>query len=285
MHLLERYYDHDKNLHLISRGYGSKFSGPFARYRSGVWDVQGFFGDEIELCIDRFPQVEASVGKRRALMVEEASRQNSKSIILMDDALQYWRLEKDFKIISVHGGLLFGNQRIFPSGPMREHPSNLQHANIIVIFNPIQSENFYRDWIGQFVQNPVPIFFIRTRLDCLVDKEGKEYVHGSFEGISAVAACAIAHPEYFFRDLESNSMDLRDKYSFADHHQFTNSEEEMIINAVKRVDADFLVLTEKDKPRWRSTNLPILFARQSLQIANEEDFYLIIDEYVNKKRQ
>jgi len=54
-------------------------------------------------------------------------------VILSDDGLQHYALQRDCEIIVVDGDRRFGNGRLLPSGPLRETPARLQGANAIVL--------------------------------------------------------------------------------------------------------------------------------------------------------
>lgn len=282
---LQRYLSMNERVHLISRGYGAKFPGSFAYYTNHQWNQGGFFGDELELCVDRFPEIEASVGKRRAVLVGEVGKSDPHKIIILDDALQYWRLEQDFRIITIHGSLRFGNGEIFPSGPLRENPRELRRANIIVIHNPCETYEFYEEWIQEFIPGKPPLFLSRPAITSLVDREGAVVHPAPFNGIKVVCACAIAHPEPFFQEMRELGMEICGTFSFRDHHQFTENEQQLILKTKEELGASYLVLTEKDKPRWNQVEKSILFARQELKIENEKEFFEIIDGYIQRKRQ
>ena len=279
-----RYFlERDERVHLITRGYGAKFSGSFARYREEGWDRQGFFGDELEACIDRFPSIDASVGKRRGILAREVCEQEPKQIILMDDALQYWRLEKDFCVITIHGSLLFGNGNFFPWGPLRESPLELRRASAVVIHDPIHPKKYYEKII-QSHDSKAPLFLAKSRITFLRNQDGSRELKPPFDGLNAVVSCGIAHPKPFIKCLSELGIQVAGEFLMPDHHRYRPHEQEMILKTKDRLQAEILILTEKDKPRWSLQDPGVFFARQEVCLDDEEGFFGILDEYVDSKR-
>ena len=54
-------------------------------------------------------------------------------IIIADDGLQHYRLQRDFEIVVVDGQRGFGNARPLPAGPLREPLSRLQDVDRVVV--------------------------------------------------------------------------------------------------------------------------------------------------------
>src|SRR6202012_6032208 len=54
-------------------------------------------------------------------------------VIVSDDGLQHYALQRDCEIIVIDGDRRFGNGRLLPAGPLREKPARLAHADAVVI--------------------------------------------------------------------------------------------------------------------------------------------------------
>ena len=54
-------------------------------------------------------------------------------VILSDDGLQHYRLQRDIEIVLVDGNRRFGNGLLLPAGPLRESVSRLKSMDFVVI--------------------------------------------------------------------------------------------------------------------------------------------------------
>ena len=90
--------------------------------------------------------------------------------------------------------------------------------------------------------------------------------------IKITCYCWIGNPENFFKLLEENNLDLKDKIIFPDHHKFTKIEIKNILKKANERDLH-IIMTEKDFYKiedFKSENLNYL--KISLEIKNKTDF-------------
>lgn len=283
MKCAEYFYQKGLSPHLVSRAYGAKFHGSFASYRAKQWDREGFFGDEVEMFVQRFPQLDVSIGKRRALLVQKIHRQNKQKIILLDDALQYWRLKNGFNIVMIHGELLFGNGHIFPYGPLRENPvSALKRANIVVIYHPVKEKSFYIAYLNGF-GNQNPLFLAAAQTTGFYRlSDQKKIEPAELAAQKLVLVSGIAHPHYFAKSMTDLHVQLLKHFVFPDHYNFSNSDCQAILDFASLNSADWICLTEKDKMRWPRLDCDkVIYSHQEVIIEGEREFFQLIDDYVN----
>ena len=101
------------NPHIVSKGYRGKLTGPIlVSEKHDSKDV----GDEPILLSSFAP---TWVSKDRVKGAKEAV-ENGCDIIILDDGFQNGYLHKDFSVIVVDAKRGFGNERVFPAGPLRE---------------------------------------------------------------------------------------------------------------------------------------------------------------------
>ena len=212
---------------VLSRGYGRKSPQSVERV-PGDGDVRRY-GDE-PLLITRAAQVPVYVGVSRraagALAEREAPTANGNGIHLLDDGFQHRRLARSVDIVVVHPA--DPEDRLLPAGRLREPLSALHRADFLLLReNDATSQATLRE---QGISKP--IWRVRRVLQV-----------PSVPG-SAVAFCAIAHPQEFFASLRAHGITLMGTLAFRDHHRFQPRDLDAIAKASQGAAA--LLTTEKD---------------------------------------
>ena len=113
---------------IVTRGYGGSERAP--QLIDGDADPSSF-GDE-PVMMARRAQVPVAVGRDRpaaAQLLIDAGR----NVIVSDDGMQHYALERDCEIVVVDGDRRFGNGWVLPGGPLREPISRLKTADAVVV--------------------------------------------------------------------------------------------------------------------------------------------------------
>jgi tetraacyldisaccharide 4'-kinase len=183
------------------RGYkGAR--GPARRLTNA--DAAADAGDEA-LMIRRRLSVPVAVAVRRA----EAVRllEEDCEVIVCDDGLQHYALERDIEIAVIDGMRGFGNGRRLPAGPLREPPSRLEEVDAVVVNGP----GFDRPGAIRMDLEPVAVVAFR---------DGARRPLADYAGREVVAAAAIGNPERFFAMLRAHGLSIETR-SLPDHARFT----------------------------------------------------------------
>lgn len=209
---------------IISRGYGGRARAPMpVRADSDPTLV----GDEPVLMARR-AACPLWIGRKRA----EAGRQllafhPEVDVLVSDDGLQHYALDRDMEIVVVDGLRGFGNGCLLPAGPLREPLGRLATVDAAVV-NGGDPEDF--------ILLP-PIFTMRLRgatLRNLCDPT-QTAVATDFAGREIHALAGIGHPQRFFDHLEHLGLNVT-PHVFPDHHHYTADD----------LPAGILLMTEKD---------------------------------------
>ena len=239
---------------IISRGYGGKSDIYPLLLNKETNGKQA--GDEPVMIYKRLglPVVVDPIRSRAAAYLSD---NNLADIIITDDGLQHYALQRDIEIVVVDGKRRFGNAHLMPMGPLREPLSRLKEVDFI-INNGEESE-------GEFTM--------------LLQPDHCQSVDGQLRDVPSacqVNACAaIGYPQRFFDTLEKQQFILNKRVSFADHHCF-------VANDFTQFDKDIpLLMTEKDAVKctefaqqnwWYlpiSAELPKAFEQQLLEKIKE----------------
>ena len=147
------------------------------------------------------------------------------NILLSDDGLQHYRLQRDVEIAVVDGMRRFGNGFLLPAGPLREATSRLNKVDAIIINGDTTANSEYRMKLnGTIFHNLLNPNITRQPID--------------FKELKLHALAGIGHPKRFFTHLNNLGLTVK-THPFPDHHRYTASD--LIYK-----DVDALLMTEKD---------------------------------------
>lgn len=214
--------DAGKTPGVLLRGYGGRLRGPLWVHDHTARDV----GDEALLHAGDVPTMVARDRAAGARVMCDGALTH----IIMDDGLQNPSLKKDVSFLVVDGETGFGNNRVFPAGPLREPvESALLRVNAVVIMGPDKHN------IAARLRFLMPVFFAEMVMDDAADLAGKP----------VVAFAGIGRPQKFFDALAAHDAILVKTYSFADHQKLAGRDIDPILELAARAHA-YVVTTRKD---------------------------------------
>ncbi|MFN1616863.1 tetraacyldisaccharide 4'-kinase [Vibrio rotiferianus] len=206
---------------VVSRGYGAK-----APHYPLILDDNTpakHCGDEPKL-IYRRTGAPVAVDPARANAVK-ALLETGVDIIITDDGLQHYALERDIEFVIVDGNRRFGNESLIPLGPLREGVERLAEVDFIITNG------------GQAQQGEMPMSLAPSKA---INLKTKQQVEVS-ELRDLVAFAGIGHPPRFFNTLNAMNADVKVTKGFADHQDFDQQE----LQALAQQGAN-VIMTEKD---------------------------------------
>jgi tetraacyldisaccharide 4'-kinase len=237
---------------VLSRGYGRS-----ARNTARV-DAEGSaeqYGDE-PILIARNARVPVYVGAARHEAGALAEREQLKpGVHLLDDGFQHRQLARDVDIVVLHRSDF--NERLLPAGRLREPLTALKRASVIVL--RVEDKHLEDELRKRGIGAPVWIQHRRLVVEPLA---------------RVVAFCAIARPEEFFAALRAHGVEIVATSQHRDHHPYTNSDLEQLVQLRDTHRAESLVTTEKDWVRmsaeqrarlapWTVARLEVVFESET----------------------
>ena len=229
---------------LVSRGYGGKFKETLEVTRDTPVKQTG---DEAQILSKL--NLPFYIDKNRVRAVKTLANNHDCDVIISDDGLQHYNMNRDIEIVVIDGKRRFGNNLTFPAGPLRESKSRLNSVDFVVNNSGPTKDN-------EYLMNISPSKFIHL-------KTGKSYLIKDWPMHKQVHAVAgLGNPGRFFDLLARLGFEIT-RNSFPDHHNF--DEEDLTF-----LDHLPIIMTEKDASKCRSFN-------------NNKIWYLTIEADVSDK--
>ena len=112
---------------IVSRGYGGKFKETLkVDENTSVKET----GDEAQILSKL--NIPFYIDKNRVRAVDQINKNHDCDVIISDDGLQHYKMERDIEIAVIDGKRRFGNKLTFPAGPLRESIKRLDSVDFIV---------------------------------------------------------------------------------------------------------------------------------------------------------
>lgn len=166
--------------------------------------------------------------------------QHGCNVIVTDDGLQHYRLQRDIEIVVVDGRRALGNGRVLPMGPLRESPSRLRDSDFMVVNGADKVPSVAH-------QNTYAMTICATSLVAIDTAE--RVTIGQWPHQTTVHAVAgIGNPGRFFTSLRESGF-TPIEHEFADHHVFNRADLQFDDNLP-------VIMTEKDAVKCRHFQLP-----------------------------
>lgn len=210
---------------IVSRGYGGRASRWPQQVRG---DSDPFVvGDEAVLLAQRVG-CPVCVSPNRPQAIKAMLEHTDVNIVLSDDGLQHYAMDRDIEIAVIDGERRLGNGFLLPAGPLREPASRLKSVDFVIC----NGEPAHGEFSMQLKQ---------PRLRGLQD--GIETPLQAYAGRRVRAIAGIGNPQRFFDMLTRFGL-VVEGVEFPDHHAF--SAQDLAFD-----DGKPLLMTEKDAVKCR----------------------------------
>jgi tetraacyldisaccharide 4'-kinase len=228
------------------------------------------------------------VGDDKTKAAKFAATKFKPEIIIIDDGFQHRKLYRDLDIVILNPG---GDRNLIPAGNLREPLKNFKRADILVINN-----KFDKLPVNENRKN-------KPQVICSYVFEGlKNIKNETIEpaGVSsAVVFCGIGEPDSFKQLIAELKIKIDDFITFPDHHNFSNTDLEKVMQSFKSHGSTHIITTQKDFVRLKNSelvlkaksentykhllyNFPLYFAKIKMQIDhNSEYLYKEIDNLLD----
>ena len=199
---------------IVSRGYGGSRSSSSMRVDSA--SDPAMVGDEPVLLsrLSGCPVVvDADRFRAAEMLVEDGA-----NLVIADDGLQHYRLERTYDICVIDGARGLGNRHLLPAGPLRDTISRLGEVDQVLLNGPLKAQG---DVLSVVEQNAIEFELIAVEVSRLNGSLTRPIER--FEGTTVHGVAAIGNPGRFFDLLRAHGMQVIE-HAFPDHARLSPGE-------------------------------------------------------------
>ena len=204
---------------VISRGYGGDSSQMPAVVTTK--STPSVVGDEPYLIVTS-TNVPMAVCPNRQQAIEALLQAHPElQLIIADDGLQHYAMERDIEWIVVDAARGFGNQQLLPTGFLREPMSRLDEATVIYHKKPEQVSGDDKLGVTHLTKNvtqQLTMHLCPDRLSPLWFDDNKSPIPASDDVIHGVSG--IGYPQRFFDTLHDLGFEVI-PHPYPDHYDFS----------------------------------------------------------------
>ncbi len=251
-YLEERFGEHFKTV-ILTRGYKTDGSN-------------GKVSDEPALLSDKCPHAKLIINSDRVDGANQAVKQFSNPVIVLDDGFQHRRLGRDINIVMIDATCPFGYGKLLPAGLLREPVKSLTraHAAVITKTNEITEEQVEKIESQISSVNPgIAIIQSFYKAVCIRTLKETELNFEHIKGKKTFVFCGIANPDSFLHSVEELEVEQVGSAFYNDHHVYSAVDVKDICEQAKFLNAEIVLTTEKDWTKiepFKSVIAPYLFA-------------------------
>lgn len=244
---------------IVSRGYGGSADYPLEVLPDTSFRLAG---DEAVL-LARRTKCPVVVDPDRAKAVQKLIELHDVDVVLSDDGLQHYGMDRSFEVAVLDGARKIGNGRLLPSGPLREPVCRLKTVDWLVA-NSCKTDLLEDESVMEYQVAAIINVVDGTRLSI------EEFQDRFGTNVNAVAG--IGNPTRFEHTLLNANFTV-DLTVYPDHHVFADSDFPNSSDGV-------IVVTEKDAQKICEVTT---VAPRTWYVEIEVQFEEEIDDFLTEK--
>lgn len=220
---------------IVSRGYGARITEPV---RVTSVHLAADVGDEPLLLANK-SHCPVVVCPDRVAAAQYLLDTTDCDIVISDDGLQHYRLQRDLELVLIDGQRGLGNQQLLPAGPLREPVSRLQSVDAVIVNS------------GDFAlanSTREPQYKMRLKAVKPLAVDGQSQWPEQAQAVTLVAA--IGNPQRFVDTVKHFGIEVKTTAFFRDHFAFDANSLADIEGPVLMTEKDAVKCRAFAKPNW-----------------------------------
>jgi tetraacyldisaccharide 4'-kinase len=277
--LAQRLRQNGVRVGIVSRGYGGRRS----RLPRLVSDGRTLAmkpqqaGDEPVMMAKCFDGPVA-IARRRIDAIKLLSSHALADAVVLDDAFQHVRLQRDLDLLLINESVGVGNGRLVPAGPLREPLEAIQRADVLIIIQPFGATNRPTDCSALGALGAKPVLRARIQPSSLVYSDRGIWREAPLMAVKrrVTAVSGIANPAQFHAMISALGAELVRTMDFRDHYDYRARNWNNILAAARQ--ADMIITTEKDLvklERFAGREIPLYALRLKVTMEAHEESQLL----------
>lgn len=261
---------------VLSRGYKSR---------------EGGMADELIMLSRRCPEAVAIANPDRMAAGEMAIKEFGAQAVILDDAFQHRRIDRDLDIVLVDATQPFGYEHVLPRGLLREPMGGLRRADVVILTRCNQADGSSIAETTRRIQAlkpDVPVLRAHHRPHGFFGLNGESMSAPSGRRIGCLAG--IARPQALGQTLLDMDLPLVAILGLADHHVYRSLDLPVFEQWIEEEGLDAIVTTEKDAVKlaelgWDAP-VPISVLRVAIDFVDDDERATgeLIDETLRSHR-
>jgi len=254
---------------IIARGYGAEPSE---------------LNDELQLQMRKCPYATVLASPDRVNGIRDAVSIHGAAAVILDDAFQHRRVERDLDIVLVDATRGFGNGHMLPAGPLREPVQSLRRADLVLLTRaeqvlPAQLDALSRRITAQTGRH-LPVGRIRFMPSALTDLQ---FSAADVPAGPGGAFAGIANFRAFANTCRQRELDVVAHMSLADHVRYDRVLCDRISRWARDSGVHWLVTTEKDAVKLCQIrqDWPVPLRVLSIRVVPDERTRVLLEEKVD----
>lgn len=286
--------------HLISLGYHPGLISRGYKGNAKHYPYEVTVNSDPAICGDEPLLIKQSLGEKAEVYVDPLRPRGAMAlcgagcdVIISDDGMQHYALERDLEILVVDAERCFGNQALMPSGPLREGIWRADTVDVIV-FNGSKSKE--HDGFEMHLKPSSPRLIKSTKAlkssdtatdvahrttpapDNVAVPQSPERAPSSLKaGTEVTAMAGIGNPERFYKTVASLGFKIVDTILVEDHHVV--SQDLLAKAASKRP----VVMTAKDAVKYSEYGIDNLYVIE-VEGCLVADFFATVDKLIHEAK-
>lgn len=279
--------DRRRTVAILTRGYKGRPATATPEHPPPPWTLES---DEARVLQRRCPDATIVIDADRVAGAQAAIAAGCDTLVL-DDGFQHRRLARDLDLVLIDATIPFGYGRMLPRGLLREPPSALKRADIIVLTRSDEIDPSDKMLLLATIRRcsgSKPLVQAVHRITGFQDVTGR-FLPGQDPGaVQAVIFAGVGNFESFRRSVERLGVSVLAAYEYPDHHDYSTDEITALCDVALTLEANAVVTTEKDAvkllERWPDRSCRLLVLNVEIEFCEEGERFVAdrIDEILSR---